>query len=183
VAGRSIGARLRSEQSIWHQSSSHARGSTQDFVLTRLSLVSASRYELGRVPANTKLSANTAVRTVRVRGGNKKFRALRLDTGNFSWGSEVNNRRSDLMQWRLADLVLARLDSSQAVTRKARILDVNYNASNNELVSLNGMVYHSRRLTIMISPSAGPNPDSCQECHHSGRCHALQAMVSDSLWH
>ena len=150
-----------------------------------LSLASASRYELGRVPANTKLSANTAVRTVRVRGGNKKFRALRLDTGNFSWGSEVNmHRRSDLMQWRLADLVLARfVDSSQAVTRKARILDVNYNASNNELVSFNGMVYHSKRLTIMISPSAGPNPDSCQECHHSGRRHSLQAMASDTLRH
>ena len=29
------------------------------------------------------------VRRVRVRGGNFKFRALRLDTGNFSWGSEV----------------------------------------------------------------------------------------------
>ena len=29
------------------------------------------------------------VRRVRCRGGNFKFRALRLDTGNFSWGSEV----------------------------------------------------------------------------------------------
>ena len=38
-----------------------------------------------------------------------KWRALRLDTGNFSWGSE-------------------------AVTRKTRILEVVYNASNNELV-------------------------------------------------
>ncbi len=47
------------------------------------------RYELGRQPASTKLSANVAVRKVRVRGGNQKFRALRLDAGNFSWGSEV----------------------------------------------------------------------------------------------
>lgn len=46
---------------------------------------------------------------MRCRGGNKKFRALRLDTGNFSWGSENT-------------------------THKTRILDVNYNASNNELV-------------------------------------------------
>lgn len=45
---------------------------------------------MGRVPANTKLSSNTAVRVVRVRGGNRKFRALRLDSGNFSWGSEVS---------------------------------------------------------------------------------------------
>ena len=38
-----------------------------------------------------------------------KYRALRLDHGNFSWGSEN-------------------------VTRKTRIMDVTYNASNNELV-------------------------------------------------
>jgi small subunit ribosomal protein S8e len=73
------------------------------------------KYELGRVPANTKLSANVAVRKVRCRGGNSKFRALRLDSGNFSWGSE-------------------------AVTRKTRILDVAYNASNNELVRTQTLV-------------------------------------------
>ena len=28
------------------------------------------------------------IHTVRTRGGNKKYRALRLDSGNFSWGSE-----------------------------------------------------------------------------------------------
>ena len=49
------------------------------------------RYELGRQPGNTKLSSNVTVRRVRVRGGNFKFRALRLDTGNFSWGSEVKH--------------------------------------------------------------------------------------------
>lgn len=47
------------------------------------------RYELGRQPANTKLSSNVTVRRLRVRGGNFKFRALRLDAGNFAWGSEV----------------------------------------------------------------------------------------------
>lgn len=73
------------------------------------------RYELGRQPANTKLSSNKTVRRVRVRGGNVKWRALRLDTGNFSWGSE-------------------------AVTRKTRILDVVYNASNNELVRTQTLV-------------------------------------------
>ncbi len=51
---------------------------------------------MGRVPANTKLSSNVAIRTVRVRGGHTKFRALRLDTGNFSWGSEVRPWRGDL---------------------------------------------------------------------------------------
>jgi small subunit ribosomal protein S8e len=73
------------------------------------------KYELGRQPANTKLSSNVAVRKVRVRGGNQKFRALRLDHGNYSWGSE-------------------------AVTRKTRILDVVYNASNNELVRTQTLV-------------------------------------------
>jgi small subunit ribosomal protein S8e len=73
------------------------------------------KYEMGRQAANTKLSTNVAVRRVRVRGGNFKFRALRLDTGNFSWGSE-------------------------AVTRKTRLLDVVYNASNNELVRTQTLV-------------------------------------------
>lgn len=31
------------------------------------------------------------IHTVRVRGGNKKYRALRLDVGNFSWGSECKH--------------------------------------------------------------------------------------------
>jgi len=73
------------------------------------------KYELGRQPANTKLNSNKTVRRVRVRGGNVKWRALRLDTGNYSWGSE-------------------------AVTRKTRILDVVYNASNNELVRTQTLV-------------------------------------------
>lgn len=56
-----------------------------------------------------------SISTVRVRGGNLKFRALRLETGNFAWGTE-------------------------AFTRKARILDVVYNASNNELVRTKTLV-------------------------------------------
>merc|ERR1712059_133719 len=51
----------------------------------------------------------------RVRGGNKKYRALRLDTGNFSWGSE-------------------------AISRKTRIIAVVYNACNNELVRTKPLV-------------------------------------------
>eukprot|EP00252_Welwitschia_mirabilis_P012767 TRINITY_DN2824_c0_g1_i1.p1 TRINITY_DN2824_c0_g1~~TRINITY_DN2824_c0_g1_i1.p1 ORF type:complete len:221 (+),score=47.66 TRINITY_DN2824_c0_g1_i1:229-891(+) len=73
------------------------------------------KYELGRQPAMTKLSSNKTVRRIRVRGGNVKWRALRLDTGNYSWGSE-------------------------ALTRKTRILDVVYNASNNELVRTQTLV-------------------------------------------
>lgn len=45
------------------------------------------QYEAGRPPANTKLGPRR-IHEVRVRGGNLKFRAMRLDTGNFSWGSE-----------------------------------------------------------------------------------------------
>ena len=73
------------------------------------------KYELGRQPANTKLSSNVAIRRVRTRGGNSKFRALRLDSGTFAWGSE-------------------------ATSRKTRILDVCYNASNNELVRTQTLV-------------------------------------------
>eukprot|EP01064_Diplonema_japonicum_P025120 TRINITY_DN3609_c0_g2_i1.p1 TRINITY_DN3609_c0_g2~~TRINITY_DN3609_c0_g2_i1.p1 ORF type:complete len:214 (+),score=56.06 TRINITY_DN3609_c0_g2_i1:50-643(+) len=74
------------------------------------------KYELGRVPANTKLvMGNQRVTTVRTRGGNKKHRALRLDTGNFSWGSE-------------------------SCTRKARILDVVFNATSNELIRTKSLV-------------------------------------------
>eukprot|EP00996_Jenningsia_fusiforme_P003644 NODE_4438_length_807_cov_596.246702_g4104_i0.p2 GENE.NODE_4438_length_807_cov_596.246702_g4104_i0~~NODE_4438_length_807_cov_596.246702_g4104_i0.p2 ORF type:complete len:226 (+),score=44.31 NODE_4438_length_807_cov_596.246702_g4104_i0:69-746(+) len=68
------------------------------------------RFEMGRPPAMTKLViGERRVRPVRTRGGNQKWRALRLDAGNYSWGSE-------------------------GIARKARILDVVYNASNNELV-------------------------------------------------
>merc|ERR1719390_538178 len=49
------------------------------------------------------------VHPVRCRGGNMKYRALRLDAGNFAWGSEN-------------------------CTKKVRILDVVYNATSNELV-------------------------------------------------
>jgi small subunit ribosomal protein S8e len=49
---------------------------------------------------------------VRTRGGNRKFRALRLDSGNFSWGSE-------------------------GISRKTRVIGVSYHPSNNELVRTN----------------------------------------------
>ncbi|GLG99992.1 hypothetical protein R5R35_000449 [Gryllus longicercus] len=72
------------------------------------------KFELGRPAANTKLGARR-IHTVRTRGGNKKYRALRLDQGNFAWGSE-------------------------GVARKTRIIDVVYNASNNELVRTKTLV-------------------------------------------
>ncbi|CAK76241.1 unnamed protein product (macronuclear) [Paramecium tetraurelia] len=67
-------------------------------------------FEKGRQAAMTKLiSGEKRVRRIRVRGGNFKFRALRLSEGNFSWGS-------------------------QGVAKKAKIVEVVYHPSNNELV-------------------------------------------------
>jgi small subunit ribosomal protein S8e len=75
---------------------------------------SKRKYEIARPPASTKIG-HSRIHEVRTRGGNKKFRALRLDTGNFSWSSE-----------------------SQA--RKTRILNVAYHPSNNEFVRTNTVV-------------------------------------------
>ncbi len=72
------------------------------------------KFEMGRPAAMTKIG-EPRIHHVRGRGGNTKFRALRLDSGNFSWGTEV-------------------------CTRKVRVLDVTYNASNNELVRTKTLV-------------------------------------------
>merc|ERR1712188_102114 len=72
------------------------------------------KFELGRPPAMTKVGS-TRIHTVRARGGNLKYRALRLDAGNFAWPTE-------------------------SVTKKCRVLNVVYNASNNELVRTNTLV-------------------------------------------
>ncbi|KAI5064840.1 hypothetical protein GOP47_0019535 [Adiantum capillus-veneris] len=55
------------------------------------------KYELGRQPGMSKLSNNKTVRKIRMRGGNFKFRALRLDTGNYSWGSEATTRKTRIL--------------------------------------------------------------------------------------
>merc|ERR1712046_65080 len=72
------------------------------------------KFELGRQPSETKIG-HKRVRSVRTRGGNTKYRALRLDAGNMSWASE-------------------------SVTRKCRLLNVSYNSTNNELVRTNTLV-------------------------------------------
>ena len=68
-------------------------------------------FEKGRQPANTRIGGKR-IHLVRVRGGNKKYRALRLDSGNFSWGSE-------------------------GIARKVRVIVVAFHPSNNELVRTN----------------------------------------------
>ena len=65
------------------------------------------KFNMGRQPTMTRIGAEK-IRAVRVRGGNIKHKALRLDNGNYAWGTE-------------------------AVTRQTRILDVVYNATSNEL--------------------------------------------------
>ena len=75
------------------------------------------QYESGRPATLTKIGEKR-VRRLRVRGGNYKFKALKLDSGNFSWPSEQ-------------------------VTRKTKVLQVVYNASNNELVRTNTLVKSS----------------------------------------
>lgn len=72
------------------------------------------KFEMARQPAMTKLGAKQ-VRPIRGRGGNYKYRALRIDQGNFTW-------------------------SSEAFSSKTRILDVVYNATNNELVRTKTLV-------------------------------------------
>ncbi|KAI0131321.1 putative ribosomal protein Rps8bp [Daldinia grandis] len=68
-------------------------------------------FEAGRQEANTRIGPKR-IHTVRTRGGNHKYRALRLDTGNFAWASE-------------------------GITRKTRVIVVAYHPSNNELVRTN----------------------------------------------
>lgn len=68
-------------------------------------------FEKGRQPANTRIG-NKRIHLVRTRGGNTKYRALRLEAGNFSWGSE-------------------------GVARKVRVIVVAFHPSNNELVRTN----------------------------------------------
>eukprot|EP00178_Gracilaria_changii_P015515 TRINITY_DN43478_c0_g1_i1.p1 TRINITY_DN43478_c0_g1~~TRINITY_DN43478_c0_g1_i1.p1 ORF type:complete len:204 (+),score=39.72 TRINITY_DN43478_c0_g1_i1:26-637(+) len=80
----------------------------------RIALRKKRKFEMGRPAAMTKLGAKR-IHSVRGRGGNIKYRALRLDSGNFSWATE-------------------------ATTSKTRIVAVMYNASNNELVRTNTLV-------------------------------------------
>merc|ERR1712166_1084577 len=70
--------------------------------------------EMGRVASATKIGEKRTIK-VRGRGGNIKTRALRVDHGNFSWGSE-------------------------AISKKCRIIDTVYNATNNELVRTKTLV-------------------------------------------
>jgi small subunit ribosomal protein S8e len=75
------------------------------------------KHELGRQPSDTRIGSKN-ISLIRVRGGNFKKRALKLDYGNFSW-------------------------ISASITKKVRIISVAYNVSNNELVRTNTLVKNS----------------------------------------
>ena len=64
------------------------------------------KFEMGRQPTGTKLGKKKVV-YVRGRGGELKYRALTIDEGNFTW-------------------------QTQSATRKTRIIDTVYHATNNE---------------------------------------------------
>merc|ERR1712066_1133409 len=69
------------------------------------------KFESGKPAANTKL-ADKRIRLVRMRGGNYKKRALRINKGNFMWQSE-------------------------GIAKKCKIVNVVYNPVSNELVRTN----------------------------------------------
>jgi small subunit ribosomal protein S8e len=92
------------------------------------------KFELGRQSANTKLGAKR-IHTVRVRGGNHKHRALRLDSGNFAWGSEHVTRKT-----RIISVVRILFRYSLSDPNDYGYLEKVYNASNNELVRTNTLV-------------------------------------------
>lgn len=72
------------------------------------------KFELGRQPTNTKIGEQS-LKKIRVRGGGVKVRALRLNSGNFSW-------------------------KSQDITKNLKILDVVYNASSAEMMRAKKLV-------------------------------------------
>ena len=74
-------------------------------------------FEIGRQPAMTRIGTKV-IHLVRCRYGFIKRRALRLETGNFAW-------------------------PTQGIASRTRILNVVYNASNNELVRTNTLVRNS----------------------------------------
>jgi ribosomal protein eS8 len=106
------------------------------------------KFELGRPAAQTKLGAKR-IHTVRTRGGNKKYRALRLDVGNFSWGSE-------------------------GVSKKTRIIDVMYHPSNNVRI----VKEHSRILSwifLFLGISTYKNINKIND--RTNRCCPISTMV------
>lgn len=82
------------------------------------------KFEMGRQASMTKVGEKKII-NVRGRGGNIKRRALKLNEGNFTWVSEK-------------------------VTKKCKILEVLYNATNNELVRTQTLV---KNTIVSVDPT------------------------------
>ena len=82
------------------------------------------KFEMGRQPSLTKLGEKKVIE-VRGRGCQKKKRALKLNEGNFMWISEK-------------------------VSRKCKIVEVVFNATNNELVRTQTLV---KNCIVAIDPT------------------------------
>ena len=83
------------------------------------------KFEGARPVAHTKIGEKR-IHLIRTKGGNRKFRALRLNLGNFTWQSE-------------------------GVTRKTAIVNTIYNSTNNELVRTKTLVKNAI-ITIDATP-------------------------------
>merc|ERR1712228_6590 len=127
------------------------------------------KYEMGRQPSNTKLGTKR-IHLIRCRGGNIKRRGIRLDHGNFSWGSENRSFSS-------------------------RIIDVVYNASNNELVRTKTLVkncivqidatpfkqYYLTQYNIVLGKGLEDDPKVCSKIKRKREKRAKNASIDDSL--
>ena len=82
------------------------------------------KFEMGRQSSNTKLGDKKIV-LVSCRGSIHKYRALKLNEGNFTWISE-------------------------GVSRKCKITEVVYNATNNELVRTKTLV---KNAIVAVDPT------------------------------
>ncbi|KAM5382381.1 hypothetical protein ACJA88_004176 [Fusarium oxysporum] len=103
-------------------------------------------FEAGRQGANTRIGPKR-IHTVRTRGGNHKYRALRLDSGNFAWGSE-------------------------GLTRKTRVIAVAYHPSNNELVRTNTLTKSAVVQAARLS-SRGKVESAIEKQFEAGRLYAV----------
>ena len=118
------------------------------------------KFEMGRQPAMTKLGPKR-IYLVRCRGRNIKHRAIRLDTGSFSWAGEGEFCHS--------------LWLCLAFSAKTKILNIVYNASNNELVRTNTIVKG-----CIVSIDATPFK-AWFEKHYACKIDAKGAVVKDDL--
>ena len=128
------------------------------------------------------------VHEVRTRGGHIKFRGLRLDQGNFSWGSE-----GELLVSQSGFILGHRRFTSSwlylVVSRKTRLLTVVYNASNNELVRTNTLVKNcivQVSSAILLETAAISSFSPCSNIvlctTATDRCHPLPPVVQAALW-